>query len=180
MSWHPWDYASVLLTILNAHSPQYKSAWSAIFKFLGARLLSRSGSQLYENDRFLPSSILDGVNQEPKKAKGPLSRFSLARENAEPLLAVMADPRYNFFKALAAFERIEIYANACVIFLPTIGHPLTTILNSVQDRTVPYPTGAIEAHDPFALARARARKAATLRGEDVDSEVDISEGGMEM
>ena len=57
---------------------------------------------------------------------------------------------------------------------------LTRRLDSVQDRTVPYSTGAIEVHDPFALARAKARKAATLRGEDPDTEVDIKEGGMEM
>jgi hypothetical protein len=34
-----------------------------------------------------------------------------AREKAEPLLAIMADPHYSFFKALKAFERVEIYAN---------------------------------------------------------------------
>lgn len=29
-----------------------------------------------------------------------------------PLLAVMADPRYSFYKALLRFERVDIYANA--------------------------------------------------------------------
>jgi hypothetical protein len=112
---------TLLTTSIALDSPQYTSAWSAIFKYLGARLLSRSGSQLYENDRFLPSSILDGLDQDLKpKPKGALSRFSVARENAEPLLAVMADPRYNFFKALAAFERIEIYANRFVALAPSI------------------------------------------------------------
>lgn len=51
---------------------------------------------------------------------------------------------------------------------------------SVNDRTVPYPTGAIEAHDPFALARAKARKLADERGEDPSSEIDIREGGLEV
>lgn len=74
-------------------------------------LLSRSGSQLYGSDRFLPSSLLDGNNQ-PTESKGPLSRLSGKREKAEPLLAVMADPQYSFFRALAAFERVEIYANS--------------------------------------------------------------------
>jgi hypothetical protein len=74
-------------------------------------LLSRSGSQLYGSDRFLPSSLLGGNNQ-PTESKGPLSRLSGKREKAEPLLAVMADPQYSFFRALAAFERVEIYANS--------------------------------------------------------------------
>lgn len=72
-----------------------------------AGFLSRSGSQLYENDRFLPSSIVEGNNQ-PK----PKRTFFGRKEKAMPLLAVMADPRYNFYKALLKFERVDIYANA--------------------------------------------------------------------
>ena len=54
-------------------------------------------------------------------------------------------------------------------------------MKSVNDRTVPYPTGAIEAHDPFALARAKARKAALTRGDDPDAfSLDIAEGGLEV
>lgn len=51
---------------------------------------------------------------------------------------------------------------------------------SVGDRTVPYPTGAIEAHDPFSLARARAKKSAAARGADPEVEPDISEGGLQV
>lgn len=48
----------------------------------------------------------------------------------------------------------------------------------MNDRTVPFPTGAIEAHDPFALARARARTVMDVRGEDVDCPIDYAEGGI--
>lgn len=144
--------------------------------------MSRSGSQLYENDRFLPSSLLEGNNQSTKPA-GFLSRFSFAREEAAPLLEVMADPRYSFYKALAAFERVEIYCNAYVPFHSkciNTGLTDTTNLYSVNDRTVPYPTGAIEAHDPFSLARALAAKAAAHRGDDPDADINIADGGLEM
>lgn len=102
---------SSLSFILNL-VPKYDSFWSTVIRYLGARLLSRSGSQLYENDRFLPSSVLEGNQQEVKPEVGFMSKFSFAKEKAEPLLLVMADPRYSFFKALASFERVEIYANA--------------------------------------------------------------------
>lgn len=96
-------------------SPRYDSAWSSIFRFLGARLLSRSGSQLYENDRYLvESSLLKGNNQDPAKcpqAQSIIGKLTKRKEKAEPLLSVMADPKYSFFKALSAFERVEIYAN---------------------------------------------------------------------
>ncbi|KAK7012219.1 DUF676-domain-containing protein [Favolaschia claudopus] len=57
-------------------------------------------------------------------------RWSL---KGRPLLEVMADPDRIFYQALASFETIRIYAN------------------SVNDRTVPYVTSAIEVEDPFAL-----------------------------
>lgn len=50
----------------------------------------------------------------------------------------------------------------------------------VNDRTVPYPTGAIEAHDPFALAKAKALAGMKERGEDLESPVDYAEGGLDM
>jgi hypothetical protein len=53
--------------------------------WLGARLLSRSGEQLYVAD-----SYADG----------------------RPLLEVMADPDEAFIRALRRFKRIEIFANA--------------------------------------------------------------------
>lgn len=98
------------LTSSRIHSPRYDSFWSSVFRFLGARLLSRSGSQLYENDRYLvESSLLKGNNQEPPK--GMLSKLTRKKEKAQPLLSVMADPQYSFFKALSAFEKVDIYAN---------------------------------------------------------------------
>ncbi|KAK4704506.1 hypothetical protein P7C70_g1702, partial [Phenoliferia sp. Uapishka_3] len=61
-----------------------------------------------------------------------------------------------------------------------VGYSLGGLVASVNDRTVPYPTGAIEAHDPFALARAKAKKRADERGDDPDVEPDIIEGGLEI
>ncbi|ORY90238.1 putative serine esterase-domain-containing protein [Leucosporidium creatinivorum] len=147
--------------------PRYDSTWSRIFRFLGARLLSRSGSQLYENDRYLVESSLIAGNNQHLDTKCPptknlLGKLSRKKEKAEPLLSVMADPKYSFFKALSAFERVEIYAN------------------TVNDRTVPFPTGAIEIHDPFALARAKAQKVASARGDDPDHPLDIRDGGLEV
>ena len=63
------------------------------------------------NDRFLPSSLVDGGSNQPEQPNSSLSRLSFKREKAEPLLAVMADPQYSFYKALAGFERVDIYAN---------------------------------------------------------------------
>ncbi|GAA5865090.1 hypothetical protein JCM1840_005736 [Sporobolomyces johnsonii] len=145
--------------------PKYETFWSGVLRFLGARLLSRSGSQLYERDRFLPSRF----NPDSPLYSSPPSSSKLAkflplgrRDKAEPLLKVMADPRYSFYQALQRFERIEVFAN------------------TVNDRTVPFCTGAFEYHDPFALARAKAKKVAEERGDDPDDELDIREGGLEI
>lgn len=96
--------------------PQYKSFWSRTFRFLGSRLLSRTGNQLYERDRFLPARFNSGKDDGVKDRKG-LSKYLpvvKGREEAEPLLKVLADPRYNFYKALAKFEKIDVFANTCV------------------------------------------------------------------
>ncbi|GAA5957391.1 hypothetical protein JCM21900_006886 [Sporobolomyces salmonicolor] len=145
--------------------PKYETFWSGVFRFLGARLLSRSGSQLYERDRFLPSRF----NPDSPLYSSPPSSSKLGkflplgrRDKAEPLLKVMADPRYSFYQALQRFERVEVFAN------------------TVNDRTVPFCTGAFEYHDPFALARAKAKKVAEARGDDPDGELDIREGGLEI
>lgn len=146
--------------------PRYETFWSGVFRFLGARLLSRSGSQLYENDRFLPSRF----NPSSPDYSSPLpstytkKRFSFGRkkEQAETLLKVLADPQFSFYRALRKFERVETFANA------------------VNDRTVPFATGAFELHDPFALARAKARKAAIARGDDPEGELDLIDGGLEI
>ncbi|SGY17759.1 BQ5605_C015g07880 [Microbotryum silenes-dioicae] len=142
--------------------PQYESVWSNVFRFLGARLLSRSGAQLYLTDRYLPSSLVEGNQQDATKRKSSSLRFFKTTEKAEPLLSVMADPRYSFYKALSKFERCDLYAN------------------TVNDRTVPYPTGAMETHDPFSLARAKAQKVAQARDDDDDAQIDIRDGGLEI
>lgn len=86
--------------------------------------MSRSGSQLYENDRFLPSSLAEGKEPEPKP-KSLLAGLSFVKEKAEPLLLVMSDPKYNFYKSLLLFKRVEIYANSYVPS-PVLVH--TTVL----------------------------------------------------
>ncbi|GFZ49245.1 LOW QUALITY PROTEIN: hypothetical protein JCM24511_06995 [Saitozyma sp. JCM 24511] len=65
--------------------PRYNTVLSTVLCWLGARLLSRSGEQLYVAD-----SYADG----------------------RPLLEVMADPDEAFNRALRRFKRIEIFANA--------------------------------------------------------------------
>ncbi|GAA5878807.1 hypothetical protein JCM3774_000971 [Rhodotorula dairenensis] len=154
--------------------PQYETVWSGTFRFLGSRLLSRTGNQLYERDRFLPERFVTADKTDAdghggasaaaggKKGPGFVRRYlPRGKERAEPLLKVMADPRYSFYRALVKFKHVDIFAN------------------TVNDRTVPFPTGAIEAHDPFALARAKAKKAAEKRGDD-DPDPDIREGGLEV
>ncbi|BGO98988.1 hypothetical protein NBRC10513v2_000090 [Rhodotorula toruloides] len=135
--------------------PAYDSFWSRTFRYLGGRLLSRTGRQLYERDRFLPLRFAGEL--EKKGARGEKEKVEAA-----PLLKVMADPRYSFYKALRKFERIDVFANI------------------VNDRTVPFPTGALESHDPFALARARAQEAAEERGETVRDKIDWQSGGVEI
>ncbi|GAA5992019.1 hypothetical protein JCM5350_006251 [Sporobolomyces pararoseus] len=146
--------------------PKYETFWSGVFRFLGARLLSRSGSQLYENDRFLPSRFNPSSPDysTPSSEKTLKKRFAFGRkkDKAEPLLKILADPQFSFYRALCKFERIDVYANA------------------VNDRTVPFPTAAFELHDPFALARAKARKAAVERGDDPEGDLDLIDGGLEI
>jgi hypothetical protein len=108
---------------------------STILIWLGSRLLSRSGEQLYVTDQY--------SEQDPR-----------------PLLEIMADPsesRYYgqlssslsaliFSKALGQFERIQIFANGWV----KCPGDLADDLNRVNDHTVPYPSAAIETVDHFA------------------------------
>lgn len=194
-------FASPLIGI-----PRYDTFWSGVFRFLGARLLSRSGAQLYEHDRFLPSRFnpsspeysahsasADNDASNERRSWFGKKKQKKRREQAEPLLKVLADPHFSFYRALAKFQRIEVFANA------------------VNDRTVPFPTGAFELHDPvsptiflslspcvcvrerahrlfffpfslkqFALARAKARKAAQDRGDDPDGDLDLKDGGLEL
>ncbi|KAF4596752.1 hypothetical protein EYR38_008143 [Pleurotus pulmonarius] len=94
-------------TIATPHigMPRYASLLSALMAAC-AKHLSRTGKQLYCLDTWSTTG--------------------------RSLLEVMADPDHIFYKALASFRYVRIYANA------------------VNDVTVPYVTGAIELQDPFA------------------------------
>ncbi|GAA6041623.1 hypothetical protein JCM8097_007772 [Rhodosporidiobolus ruineniae] len=144
--------------------PHYQTFWSTVFRFLGARFLSRTGSQLYERDDFLPSRFIAPSPPMDTPRKGINKLFGAKRDKpqAEGLLKIMADPRYSFYRALSKFERINVFAN------------------TMNDRTVPFITGAFEAHDPFALARAKAQKIAEDRWDDPQKELNIKEGGLEV
>ncbi|KAK1236213.1 hypothetical protein PQX77_000534 [Marasmius sp. AFHP31] len=86
--------------------PRYPSILSMLSNALGPRLLSRTGEQFYCADSW--------------------------SNTGKPLLEIMADPERVFYRALASFQQIRIYANA------------------VYDTTVPFVTAAIEVDDPFA------------------------------
>jgi hypothetical protein len=85
--------------------PRYKTLFNKLAWTFGPTLLSRTGGQFYCVDKWSP--------------------------RGRPLLLVLADPEQIFYKALARFPRVTIFANA------------------VNDLTVPYVTAAIETHDPF-------------------------------
>jgi hypothetical protein len=102
-------------------------------------LLSRSGEQLYEHDSFLParfnqdhSSSSESSSPAPSGLK-KLVPFAKGKEKAEPLLKIMADPRYSFYRALARFERIEVFANTCALSPPL---PLVLTFRARNDADV--------------------------------------------
>ncbi|EIW68769.1 hypothetical protein TREMEDRAFT_31933 [Tremella mesenterica DSM 1558] len=66
--------------------PRYNTFLSTSLVWLGARLLSRSGEQLYVSDKYSP-------------------------EDPRPLLEIMADPNLVFIQALKKFKTIQIFAN---------------------------------------------------------------------
>ncbi|ODO09056.1 hypothetical protein I350_02655 [Cryptococcus amylolentus CBS 6273] len=67
--------------------PRYNTFLSTTLCWLGARILSRSGEQLYVADRY-------------------------SDEDPRPLLEIMADPRSVFYTGLEQFERRAIFAAA--------------------------------------------------------------------
>lgn len=120
--------------------PGASSALSSFVAYAGARLLSRSGAQLYGRDDFA-------------RGKG--------------LLEILAEPGSAPYDSLLEYERVSIYANA------------------VNDRTVPFATGAFQAHDPFATATKRAIRSRAKRGAPPDpldprEPLDVREGGLEV
>jgi hypothetical protein len=89
--------------------------------YIGGRLLSRTGRQLY---------LLDSgwESDEDHRQMRSSSSSSLAKVG---LIESMSRPESTFIKALNRFNNITLYANA------------------VNDTTVPYRTGCIEEWDPF-------------------------------
>ncbi|GAA5891909.1 hypothetical protein JCM8208_002932 [Rhodotorula glutinis] len=132
------------------------SRFSRFARAVGSTLLSRTGRQLYERDVYLP------LGEEVEDAQAGRGRAGKEKRRGDPLLKVMADPRYSFYRALAKFERFDLFAN------------------TVNDRTVPFPTGGIEAHDPFAKALHKAKELARERDDDPDAALDLREGGFDL
>nr|KIR83289.1 lipid particle protein [Cryptococcus tetragattii IND107] len=67
--------------------PRYNTLLSTVLCWLGARIMSRSGEQLYVVDRY-------------------------ADDDPRPLLEIMADPRSVFYHGLEMFERLSLFAAA--------------------------------------------------------------------
>jgi len=84
---------------------RYPTLFSRLSRLIGSNLLSRTGEQFFAADDYAGTG--------------------------RPLLSIMSDKGSMFFKALSAFPKIDIYANA------------------VKDRTVPFVTAYIETEDPF-------------------------------
>ncbi|KIR57680.1 lipid particle protein [Cryptococcus bacillisporus CA1873] len=67
--------------------PRYNTLLSTILCWLGARVMSRSGEQLYVADKY-------------------------SDDDPRPLLEIMADPRSVFYHGLEKFERLSLFAAA--------------------------------------------------------------------
>ncbi|WVF69924.1 hypothetical protein IAT40_004708 [Kwoniella sp. CBS 6097] len=82
---HPVSFS----TISSPHYgiPRYNTFLSRVLCWLGARVMSRSGEQLWVADKY-------------------------SDEDPRPLLEIMADPRSVFYQGLEHFDRREIYASA--------------------------------------------------------------------
>lgn len=102
--------------------PHHTSIIGSIVHFFGSRSLSRTGQQLYLTDQFHTYPKSDPSSQK------------------YPLIALLAHPDTNFYKALLLFKQIRIYSNA------------------VNDRTVPFVTGAVEENDVFHMAQKLGQK----------------------
>ncbi|ORY27798.1 putative serine esterase-domain-containing protein [Naematelia encephala] len=80
----PYSFSTIATPHLGI--TRYNTFLSTVLCWLGARLLSRSGEQLYVADQY--------SEQDPR-----------------PLLEIMADPSRVFLQALSRFEKINIFAN---------------------------------------------------------------------
>lgn len=168
--------------------PAHQNWTSRGIHALARRYLPRTGFQLYGSDRFIPNDIfasptLDSDADSLATNSFHSSLFSTDTEEYAPLLSVLSDPRFSFFKALSTFRRIDIYANrfASISSFATMDTD-KSITVSVNDQTVTYCSGAIELSDPFAAAAAWAKKIQLARGEELNSRrpIDYAAGGLEM
>ncbi|WWC87004.1 uncharacterized protein L201_001886 [Kwoniella dendrophila CBS 6074] len=82
---HPISFSTV--STPHYGIPKYNTLLSRILCYLGARVMSRSGEQLWVADNYWD-------------------------EDQRPLLEIMADPRGVFYQGLERFDKLEIYASA--------------------------------------------------------------------
>lgn len=102
--------------------PPADGNFGRLANFIGGRMLSRTGEQLY---------LLDSGWESDNNLHQDNSSSSFSNKVKVGLIESMAKPDSIFIKALNRFQKITIYANA------------------VNDRTVPFRTGCIEEWDPF-------------------------------
>ncbi|CAD6887027.1 unnamed protein product [Tilletia controversa] len=93
--------------------------------YVGARLLSRTGEQL-----FLADSGWEGIADRNRSAE---SQSDSQRPPSRGLIEAMSIPEFPFMAALQRFEKVLIYANG------------------VNDPTVPFRTAAIFPSEPFVV-----------------------------
>ncbi|PLW38079.1 hypothetical protein PCASD_11801 [Puccinia coronata f. sp. avenae] len=134
--------------------PKYRGVLSSTIHFFGSRLLSRTGNQLYLTDKYhrLPTN--------PSTSNKPNNKHS---KKKFPLLCFLAHPETSFHKALANFKVVRIYANA------------------INDRTVPFVTGAIEKFDLFQIAKQISNKSDIIRNNPHLTELEtLKIGGLDL
>lgn len=111
--------------------PPASNSFGRFANYIGGRMLSRTGRQLYALDH-------EWVMEEERQGKGSTPHLSVegSRKKGEikrGLLEMMALPDSVFMFALGKFKHTIIYANG------------------VNDITVPFRSGAFELDDPFLL-----------------------------
>jgi len=80
-----------------------------------------------------------------------------------PLLSFLAHPDTNFHKALLSFKVVRIYANA------------------INDRTVPFVTGALEKFDLFQIAKQISTESHLVKNNPDITELEALQiGGLEL
>ena len=125
---------------------------SGTLNYLGARLLSSTGEQLYASDDYLNGQPLVEVLAQPGQSL-PINQLSTTAETG--------NAGTSFHTALTRFKSKKVFANA------------------VNDRTVPFASGGFpkDYHDPFARADRIARTKAADPGALA---MDLSEGGLHL